>query len=49
MRRAREAPRTRPRRCANLGSLGTRGSVWVLAVHDGMLLGAVGDSSIKVW
>ena len=29
--------------------LGTRGSVWALTVHEGMLLGAVGDSSIKVW
>lgn len=32
-----------------VGSLGTRGSVWALAVHDGQLLGAIGDSSIKVW
>ena len=34
-------------RCA--GSLGTRGSVWTMVVHDGLLLGAIGDSSIKVW
>ena len=34
--------------CKCIGSLGTRGSVWALTVHDGMLLGAVGDSSIKV-
>ena len=35
--------------CKCVGSLGTRGSVWALTVHEGMLLGAVGDSSIKVW
>lgn len=35
--------------CTCVGSLGTRGSVWTLAVHDGLLLGAIGDSSIKVW
>ncbi len=35
--------------CRCVGSLGARGSVWSLAVHEGMLLGAVGDSSIKVW
>ena len=35
--------------CKCVGSLGTRGSVWALTVHEGMLLGAIGDSSIKVW
>jgi len=35
--------------CQCVGSLGTRGSVWTMAVHEGLLLGAIGDSSIKVW
>ena len=34
--------------CQCVGSLGTRGSVWTMAVHEGLLLGAIGDSSIKV-
>ena len=33
--------------CQCVGSLGTRGSVWTMAVHEGLLLGAIGDSSIK--
>eukprot|EP00967_Tisochrysis_lutea_P154372 scaffold306444_cov33-Tisochrysis_lutea.AAC.3 len=32
-----------------LGSFGTRGSVWALCVHNGLVIAAVGDSSIKVW
>lgn len=33
----------------SIGSISTRGSVWALAVHQSLAIGAVGDSSIKVW